>query len=387
MLFANNDVKRSRIALGRSLVLPFWRDHARCCVCGKDLPKHKMLHMTFSSRSHDADRKKFGTSLPAGYVLSVSDGKEYYTQLRDNAPWLQGLFIASSSDDWFAKHSEEKIRRYANSLVYATLYCPPENFLRSVIKAPSPQHRTQYRAYVRYVAQCKNYVIGHLPFRKTGRFFCPKCAQARLDQTIALVSEFQKQYPTVDALLADTHAKEHKLHIEAAGAEGERLADYELSWLPQEYHSMRLPDKKLLLSNPSFRNGEPQEYDHLLVSPYGVFSIETKNFGGKVTISPDGQWSQTKLDKSVGIPSPCNQADRHELLLRSFLPPEIPLFSIICISNHGVLIEGSENAPLPVVRYDSLRATIQGIAQKKGAVLAQQQVDDVITKISQHMNK
>ena len=49
----------------------------------------------------------------------------------------------------------------------------------------------------------------------------------------------------------------------------------------------------ILLRNPEFID-EPQEYDHILVTPAGIVIIETKDWKGTIDINADGKWIRYK---------------------------------------------------------------------------------------------
>ena len=65
------------------------------------------------------------------------------------------------------------------------------------------------------------------------------------------------------------------------GKPGEKAVDYVLKWLPAGYHTItkdctgKYGKGMILLKNPAFSD-EPQEFDHLVIGPQGIFNIETK---------------------------------------------------------------------------------------------------------------
>lgn len=105
----------------------------------------------------------------------------------------------------------------------------------------------------------------------------------------------------------------------------------------------------------------PQEYDHILIRENGVFLIETKNLSGKIEIDQFGNWTQTKEETghAYAIESPTFQIYRHEKLIRSFLPSDVPVTSIICLANPRVIVKGQENCQFPVLRWDLLAQYIE----------------------------
>lgn len=153
-------------------------------------------------------------------------------------------------------------------------------------------------------------------------------------------------------------------YITNAGYRGEDAVEYVLKWLrPYGY----MPVEKtcltkygtisILLQNKSFIN-EAQEYDHIIVGKNGVFLIETKNYSGEITITKDGDWFQNKGTESHGIKNPVQQCNRHAAIVKSIIP-DIPVTSIICIANDGVIIKGRSNCKIPIVKADLLQDFIE----------------------------
>lgn len=62
----------------------------------------------------------------------------------------------------------------------------------------------------------------------------------------------------------------------SAGGEGERSVAWRLRWLPKDRYFVI---NDLMIEK---RNGNTSQIDHVVVSPYGIFVIETKNISGYV---------------------------------------------------------------------------------------------------------
>jgi hypothetical protein len=70
------------------------------------------------------------------------------------------------------------------------------------------------------------------------------------------------------------------------------------------------------------RNGTAQ-IDHLLVSPYGLFIVETKNLKGWIFGSEDqAKWTQSLYGKSFSFQNPLRQTYRQKKVLSEFLQIE-----------------------------------------------------------------
>lgn len=174
---------------------------------------------------------------------------------------------------------------------------------------------------------------------------------------------------------------------EKAGKDGEELVDYVLKWLQPK--GFRIIEKNcinkyekpcILLQNPGYID-EPQEYDAIAIFTGGIINIEVKNYGGKVEISPDGQWTQEKADgMRKGIENPVFQVDRHHAVLSSIIGEDVPIFDIICIANKATEIVGAEYSAVPIVKYDMLqRYLLDKIESKEN--YHQEDIDKMVDKI------
>lgn len=174
-----------------------------------------------------------------------------------------------------------------------------------------------------------------------------------------------------------------------SGDKGEKKVDYALKWLDTSYVKIekRSKDKAgnpcILISNPTFID-EKQEYDHLIVSSKGVFSIETKNFAGKLVVDKSGNWIRKKDGGEEGMKNPLQQVRQHEKLLASFLPRECHIISILCIANDKAVIEGEKHCPIPIVKSDLLVEFIENW-KETGSELSDDQKEDCVATIYEHM--
>ena len=174
-----------------------------------------------------------------------------------------------------------------------------------------------------------------------------------------------------------------------SGDKGEKKVDYALKWLDTSYVKIekRSKDKAgnpcILISNPTFID-EKQEYDHLIVSSKGVFSIETKNFAGKLVVDKSGNWIRKKDGGEEGMKNPLQQVRQHEKLLASFLPRECHIISILCIANDKAVNEGEEHCPIPIVKSDLLVEFIENW-KETGSELSDDQKEDCVATIYEHM--
>lgn len=105
----------------------------------------------------------------------------------------------------------------------------------------------------------------------------------------------------------------------AFGQEGEeRMADLLAN---------SLPDNFLILNSPRIAYREDiVDIDHIVISPYGVFVIESKNMNGKITGGLMGNWVQERLVggrlELVKIGNPASQVNQYAKIVRQYLKDE-----------------------------------------------------------------
>ncbi|MDE5574802.1 MAG: NERD domain-containing protein [Bacteroidales bacterium] len=110
------------------------------------------------------------------------------------------------------------------------------------------------------------------------------------------------------------------------GIAGEKAVSEILSRLPQyEYRVFN----NVLLNNPL---GGTTQIDHIVVSRFGVFVIETKNFRGKVYGSESAQcWEEYFRGKGYEFYNPVRQNNTHIAVLSENLVSfeNVPFFSVV----------------------------------------------------------
>ena len=138
--------------------------------------------------------------------------------------------------------------------------------------------------------------------------------------------------------------------------------------------------RALMLANPDYID-ESQEFDHIVVGKSGIILIETKNYAGTITVSSYGDWIQTKKGERKGIKNPVQQCDRHEALMRSIVGM-VPITSVICLANDGVIVENRENCDLPIVNVSLLQRFIERMVCEE--VLEDWKIDEIVKVIESH---
>jgi hypothetical protein len=112
----------------------------------------------------------------------------------------------------------------------------------------------------------------------------------------------------------------------AKGPLGEQKTAFKM-WLTLDsntYHGFT----DLIIPSPS---GTTQ-IDHVVVSPYGIFIIETKNKGGWIFgDEKSAKWTQTFRRKKYSFQNPLRQTYRHKKILAGWLPiSESYIQTLVC---------------------------------------------------------
>ena len=175
--------------------------------------------------------------------------------------------------------------------------------------------------------------------------------------------------------------------------EGEESVQYEIKWFCADCGEAVVSiaadcESKyryncILLKKKDFID-EAQEYDHILVGPGGVLLIETKHWKGGVEIRSDGKWVRDlgKDGGKTGVESPRTQMRRHESLMKAILP-DVAVSSVLCFSNHSVVIDGKDYFPdYPILYVDQLGDYLSRFCEKK--LYTKEEVCSIAQTIEDH---
>ncbi len=109
----------------------------------------------------------------------------------------------------------------------------------------------------------------------------------------------------------------------------------------------------------STSEGKTSQIDHIVLSPYGIFVIETKNYQGWIFGKDQQQyWTQTIYKRKEKLFNPVWQNKGHIIALQDLLSdfPTVPYHSIIVFGNQANLKVESTS---PVIYASQLISTIQ----------------------------
>lgn len=129
------------------------------------------------------------------------------------------------------------------------------------------------------------------------------------------------------------------------GKIAEKMVHHKLIQLPEEYHVI---DDALFMSN-----GRSTQIDHIVVSPYAVFVIETKGYKGWILGGENSEyWTQIIYKRKSTFYNSIHQNDGHIRFLKFLLKDlgNIPFVPIVVFNNEADL-KVNVNNHIVVNRY------------------------------------
>jgi hypothetical protein len=123
----------------------------------------------------------------------------------------------------------------------------------------------------------------------------------------------------------------------------------------------RLPEENYKVLNDIILRGDKgtSQVDHLVISPYGIFVIETKNYNGWIHGSEDSEyWTQTFYKYKTRFRNPIKQNWSHIYTLKENLPEYkgLPYYPVIVFVGKGKL--KNLDVTTDVIYIDALFETI-----------------------------
>lgn len=156
------------------------------------------------------------------------------------------------------------------------------------------------------------------------------------------------------------------------GKRGENIVSSILNSLPQQYHTVN----NVLIPN----HNHTSQIDHVVVSPYGIFVIETKNFSGWIFGSEkSADWKETfRTTDGILFRNPIKQNWGHVYALSEYLDLDKSVFRpIVVFSNNASL---NVDSTTPVIYMSQLKKHILSYRQE---VIP----PEVTSSITQRLNK
>lgn len=156
------------------------------------------------------------------------------------------------------------------------------------------------------------------------------------------------------------------------GRFGEKRVAHILGRLPQDRYRVI---NNLMLRTPA---GSTTQIDHVVVSVYGIFAIETKFYNGWIYGGEDSEyWTQNIYGNKYRLRNPVYQNQGHIRALKSFLKDygHVPYISIVAFSRQASL-RISVNAP--VVYWDQILSVIN---QFEDRCISDIQADSIFNRL------
>lgn len=162
-----------------------------------------------------------------------------------------------------------------------------------------------------------------------------------------------------------------KFTLPSKGALGEKRVAVILSKLPKDRYKVI---NNLLINN----NGFTSQIDHVVVSVYGIFVIETKAYKGCIYGSESSDyWTQNIYGKKYQLRNPIHQNYGHIKALKQLLHeyPELKYISMVAFSREASLGVSSN---IPVIYWNQIRSVIY---QFENRVMTEEQVQMIYDSI------
>ena len=124
------------------------------------------------------------------------------------------------------------------------------------------------------------------------------------------------------------------------------------------------------------------QIDHIVISPFGVFVIETKNYSGWIFGSAKSkQWTQVLYKKKYRLLNPLWQNAHHVKAVRRFLAlPDRYIFSVVVFVGDAK-IKTKRKLPSNVVYLRQLRSYVRSKGER---ILSAREVKSVTRKLRNH---
>lgn len=199
-----------------------------------------------------------------------------------------------------------------------------------------------------------------------------KAEIAKNDQNFELEQEevIEKNEPV--PVVRKTKAEKRELDVRK-GDTGEYTININISKLGKEYRQL----ENLLL----WINNKTTEIDHVVISPHGIFVIETKNRSGFIYGSENqSNWTQTfNKHAKYQFPNPIKQNSYHIKALKQNLPgfEHADYFSIIAFTRRATLkaVPKSKDYSYYVVYNSDVADTIK--IKRNNKCLSEEEVENI----------
>jgi hypothetical protein len=167
-----------------------------------------------------------------------------------------------------------------------------------------------------------------------------------------------------------------KPQVVEKGQSGEHKVSLVLHRLNRQYYKVL---NNVLIRNE--RTGKTAQIDHIVVSVFGVYVIETKNYEGMILGDEfDHSWVQVTDSTTQELYNPMRQNYGHVKALKSLLWEGVSITSIVCFLDGAELTVNYEACTL--IKESSLEELFWG---QREMVMMFGQMDDIVNTIKSNM--
>lgn len=140
----------------------------------------------------------------------------------------------------------------------------------------------------------------------------------------------------------------------AASGSLSRLEE-ELQWLSDSFIRVgKEAGTEVVLCNPDFV-AKKLPYDGIIIGSQGIFVVKMCDYTGQLIIDTQGSWVCRKADGTEEAQkSPVSGLMKNEKLLRSIVGEDVPIISVICMTDEKTVVKNQENSKVPIQRMESL---------------------------------
>jgi ribosomal protein S27AE len=165
-----------------------------------------------------------------------------------------------------------------------------------------------------------------------------------------------------------------KAQLKGWGGEVKTKLTHGLLLSPKKYHTF---NNVLIPSSTS--SGGSSQIDHVIVSVYGIFVVETKDRGHWIFGNEnDRQWTQVHFKQKRRFPNPLHQNHGHIMALKALLGLDVEVFhSLVAFWGAD---EFKPKRPDKVVT--SIPEYYDYFTHKRQVILSQEQVDAVVQQLT-----
>ena len=139
-------------------------------------------------------------------------------------------------------------------------------------------------------------------------------------------------------------------------------------------------DYKIINNVHVFYNGMMSQIDHVIVSNYGVFVIETKNYKGWIFGNENAyEWTQVIFNNRYKLYNPLRQNLGHVRALKSHLAhyPQLDYFPVVVFTGSAKL---KVSTTFPVIKVFSLIKTIKNVKDEIISTETRDEIYDLLLK-------